>query len=541
MEAEIQELVSMGFAADLAAEALAAADGDLHRATDCLLSHTTADNPQPISWQSNSTSSPPIVQPKIDRFFNLHPKKAPKSQSSEADEDLNPRQKRQKSSENHTNHPPAANQPPLAEQMRPRVLDEVVGQDHLLSPTSLLRSAIASSRLPSVVLWGPPGAGKTSIAKAIARSAACYRFVSLSAVTAGVKDIRETVEEALKFKIRANKRTLLFIDEVHRFNKAQQDSLLPIIEDGSVTLLGATTENPSFHLITPLLSRCRVLPLNPLNPNHITLLLNRAINDTQKGLSPTLRNTFKFDLEFNFPDAAISFLSMHCDGDARVALNALEAAATTAVWRRIENDQNSIIDSVVAVVGVDDVKEALQCKHLVYDRDGDEHYNMISALHKSMRGSDADASIYWLARMLEGGEDPLYIARRLVRFASEDVGLADPQALSQAVSCYQACHFLGMPECDVVLAQCAAYLALAPKSVAVYRAIGCAREAVRVKGSNERVPLHLRNAPTKVMKELGYGKGYVYPPDNPDSAEQTYLPPSLQGSKFLHWPCPYPK
>lgn len=413
--------------------------------------------------------------------------------------------------------------------MRPRVLDEVVGQDHLLAGDSLLRSATACGRLPSIILWGPPGTGKTSIARAIVNScasASSYRFVSLSAVTCGVKDVREAVEAARKSKTKSNKRTVLFLDEVHRFNKAQQDSFLPVIEDGSIVFVGATTENPSFHLITPLLSRCRVLTLNPLLPDHLTTLIKRAADDVERGLLAELKGIA--NLEVN--ESAVDFLSLHCDGDARVALNALEVAAITAAAR--------IKDSSPVLITVDDVKEALQCKHLAYDRAGEEHYNVISALHKSMRGSDADAAIYWLARMLEGGEEPLYIARRLIRFASEDIGLADPQALTQAVSCYQACHFIGMPECNVVLAQCVAYLSLAPKSVSVYRAIGAAQKVVKESlGQNERVPLHLRNAPPKLMKDLGYGKEYIYPPDNPDSSlSQTYLPPSLQGYKFLHWP-----
>lgn len=415
--------------------------------------------------------------------------------------------------------------------MRPRTVFEVVGQEHILCNNSLLHSAIDRNRIPSIIFWGPPGTGKTSIAKSIINSAqdrSMYRFVSLSAVTCGVKDVRDAVEEARKMRVKNNKRTLLFVDEVHRFNKSQQDSFLPVIEDGSIVFMGATTENPSFHLITPLLSRCRVLTLNPLKPHHIETLLKRSANDNEKGLSQSV------GMRVDVKDDAIYFLSMNCDGDARVALNALEIAATTAAARVADNqlEQND-----EAVVTVDDVKEALQCKHLAYDKAGEEHYNLISALHKSMRGSDADAAIYWLARMLEGGEEPLYIARRLIRFASEDVGLADPLALNQAVACYQACHFLGMPECNVILAQCAAYLALAPKSISVYRAIGAAQKVVRESvGQNEGVPLHLRNAPTKLMKELGYGKDYIYPPDNPSSSTQSYLPPSLLGYKFLDWP-----
>lgn len=310
------------------------------------------------------------------------------------------------------------------------------------------------------------------------------------------------------------------MDEVHRFSKSQLDSFLPAVEDGSIILIGATTENPSFHLTAPLLSRSRVLALQPLQPEHVAALLRRAADDKEKGLASTTQSSISVDEE------AIAFLSVHCDGDARVALNALEVAGTLATNRHTNT------------ITVADAKEAMQCKHLVYDKDGEEHYNLISALHKSMRGNDADAAIYWLARMLQGGEQPLYIARRLVRFASEDVGLADPAALGQALACYQACHFLGMPECDVTLAQCVAYLALAPKSVAVYKALGEARRVVKESGGgNAGVPLHLRNAPTRLMKEFGYGEGYVYTPDHPEeSKSQTYLPEALLGHKFLDWP-----
>lgn len=430
--------------------------------------------------------------------------------------------------------------------MRPRTLHEVVGQDHLLSPTSVLGSAVDTNRLPSIILWGPPGTGKTSIAKAIVGSVvSSYRLVCLSAITCGVKDVREVVEEARRVKMKNNKMTVLFVDEVHRFNKSQQDSFLPVIEDGSIVFIGATTENPSFHLITPLLSRCRVLTLNTLKPPHVQILLRRAVEDVDRGVGKSV------GVRVEVKDGVIEYLSSNCDGDARVALNALEISATRAAARvsikhlkSSEEEQETnwvsseenVVSSVVAIVTLEDAREAFQCKHLAYDRAGEEHYNLISALHKSMRGSDANAAVYWLARMLEGGEQPLYIARRLIRFASEDVGLADPLALNQAVSCYQACHFLGMPECNVILAQCVAYLALAPKSIAVYRAIEAAQKVIRESvGQNEGVPLHLRNAPTKLMKEVGYGKGYIYTPDNP-SATQTFLPPSLQGYKFLDWP-----
>ncbi|XP_047341505.1 ATPase WRNIP1 [Impatiens glandulifera] len=550
-----RQLLSMGFSKELASQALTATGAkSITDATDWILNanqthscpaaidpnpNPSPTDTHPFSSSPNPNPNPSPFQPKINRFFLSHSKPneviKPKRQitieedidEEEEEHDVPLRTKRPKQQQQQQQQSEAPPNQPLSERMRPRVIDEVVGQDHLLSEKSFIRSSVDCNRLPSIILWGPPGTGKTSIARAIVNScSSSYRFVSLSAVTAGVKDVRDVVEEARKLrKMKITKRTVLFIDEVHRFNKSQQDSFLPVIEDGTIVFMGATTENPSFHLITPLLSRCRVLTLNPLKPNHISSLIKRAIADKDKGL---LIGLVKGLTSIEVDEDAIEFLSLNCDGDARVALNALEISTTMASSRATE------CSSICRIV-VEDAKEAMQSKHLAYDKSGEEHYNLISALHKSMRGNDANAAIYWLARMLEGGEQPLYIARRLIRFASEDVGLADPSALLQAVGCYQACHFIGMPECNVNLAQCVAYLALAPKSVSVYRAIKSAITVVRDSvGQNEGVPLHIRNAPTKLMKELGYGKGYIYTPDDPSSSsEQTYLPSALQGYKFL--------
>jgi putative ATPase len=401
---------------------------------------------------------------------------------------------------------------PLADRMRPANLSEYVGQQHILGEGRMLRDAVESDQIPSMIFWGPPGSGKTTLATLIAVQTDSY-FVKLPAVSSGVKEIREAVAAAGERLALHGERTIVFIDEIHRFNKSQQDALLPFVEDGTITLIGATTENPSFEVNSALLSRCRVFILEALSADDISVLIRRALTDKKRGLGAA---------NITMDDDTITFLAGMANGDARVALNALELAARTA--KKTKSG---------AKVDKDRVKESLQRTHVMYDKGGEEHYNIISALHKSMRGSDPDAALYWLGRMLEGGEDPLYVARRLIRFASEDVGLADSHALPLAVAAYQASHFIGMPECGVVLAHCAAYLAKAKKSIAVYRAYNEVRHDIN-QNQNEGVPLHLRNAPTKLMKEVGYGKGYKYTPDyDPEDAKQDYLPNSLRGKKYL--------
>jgi len=398
---------------------------------------------------------------------------------------------------------------PLAERMRPSTLEEFVGQVHLLGEGKLLRRAIVQDRLTSLILWGPPGTGKTSLAQLIARQTHAH-FVALSAVMAGVKDIRTVIEEARRQRQRYGKRTLLFIDEIHRFNKAQQDALLPHIERGDIIFIGATTENPSFEVIAPLLSRARVFTLHPLTPEDIGTIIDRALRDPMRGLGkgPAMLA----------PEARAHLVSL-ANGDARVALNVLELAYLAT---EPATDGSRAID-------LNKIEEAAERRTLLYDKAGEEHYNLISALHKSMRGSDPDAALYWLGRMLEAGEDPLYIARRLIRFASEDVGNADPQALLVAVSAMQAVHCIGMPEGNLALAQAAVYLATAPKSNALYTAYSKVQEDLQ-RTQALPVPLHIRNAPTALVKALGYGQGYRYPHDYPGrSVEETYLPENLRG------------
>ena len=392
---------------------------------------------------------------------------------------------------------------PLPDRMRPRSFGEFFGQNKILGEGKLLKQAIEGDRLPSMIFWGPPGSGKTTLANIIA-SATESEFVSMSAINSGVKDLRREMERAEGLG-RLGGRTILFIGEIHRFNKSQQDFLLPFVERGTVTLIGATTENPSFEVNNALLSRARVFVLEKLEVEDLEKIIARAVKDKENGLGNDAVKIGKKE---------IRFLAEQSDGDARIALSALEFAA-----------------SIDKVITRETIEDALQ-KTIMYDKNGEEHYNLISALHKSMRGSDADASLYYLARMLEGGEEPLYIARRLIRFASEDIGIANSQALTQAVDAYQACHFNGMPECSINLAQAVVYMAKSKKSNRLYEGYMKAQRDVAEFGALP-VPLHLRNAPTKLMKELDYGKDYKYSPKFDYQENQEYLPEKLKKRKYL--------
>lgn len=395
---------------------------------------------------------------------------------------------------------------PLAERLRPRTLEEMVGQEHLLGPGKVLRRLIETDRLSSVIFWGPPGTGKTTLGQVIANTTRS-RLVFFSAVLQGVKEVREIVARAKEEKAFHGRQTLLFVDEIHRFNKAQQDAFLPFVEQGDIILIGATTENPSFEINSALLSRSRVFVLQPLTAPHLRLLLQRALTDP-RGLA---------ERGLRVSEEALDWLAEQAHGDARVALNTLEVAAAAAGGDEL---------------GLDEIREALQKKALLYDKGAEEHYNVISAFIKSLRGSDPDAALYWLARMLEAGEDPLFIVRRLTIFAAEDVGNADPRGLQIAMAAQQAVHFVGLPEGRIVLAQAVAYLATAPKSNASYRGIEEALAEVRRSGALP-VPLHLRNAPTGLMKELGYAQGYRYAHNFAQGvAPQQHLPEALHDRRF---------
>lgn len=421
---------------------------------------------------------------------------------------------------------------PLASRLRPETLDEYVGQKHLVGEGKILRNLIESDNISSMIFWGPPGVGKTTLARIIAKQTKAD-FVELSAVTSGVKEIKEIMNSAEQAR-RMGIRTMLFTDEIHRFNKAQQDAFLPYVEKGSIILVGATTENPSFELNSALLSRCKVFILKALEEDDIKEMLSRAVK-SPKGFG---------DMNLDISGEQLTAIARFSNGDARTALNTLEMAVLNG---RVNPDGSVSMDD-------ETLEQCMNRRSLLYDKNGEEHYNLISALHKSMRNSDPDAAVYWLKRMLHGGEDPLYIARRLVRFASEDIGMADSGALQVAVSAYQACHFLGMPECDVHLAHAAVYMSMAPKSNAVYKAcLECNKDISEMPA--EPVPLQIRNAPTRLMKDLDYGKGYIYAHDTeekltkmkclPDSlSDRRYYRPTTQGrekavkerlEKILEW------
>jgi putative ATPase len=412
---------------------------------------------------------------------------------------------------------------PLADRMRPRSLDEFVGQEHLIGPAKPLRAQIERDDIGSLIFWGPPGTGKTTLAKIIARMTRAD-FVQFSAVLSGIKEIKQVMADAERAR-QYGTRTIVFIDEIHRFNKAQQDAFLPYVESGSIRLIGATTENPSFEIISALLSRSRVYVLHPLTEEQIVLLLGRALEDEERGLG---------SLQFTADVSVLRQIAAYSNGDARSAYNVLEVAAAlaTAPRKTALPGEPSDPGKLRAVITHEMVKDALQKRVLVYDKSGEEHYNLISALHKSVRNSDPDASLYWLGRMLEAGEDPLYIARRLVRMAVEDIGLAEPNALALSMAARDAVDFIGMPEGNLALAQAAVYLAVAPKSNALYTAYGEVQADVE-RTSAEPVPLHLRNAPTGLMKHLGYGKGYQYAHDlETKVADMQCLPDNLRDRKY---------
>lgn len=400
---------------------------------------------------------------------------------------------------------------PLAARLRPKTIDEIAGQTHLLGKGKVLRRIIESDMVSSMIFWGPPGVGKTTLANVIAKQTKA-KFINFSAVTSGIKEIRTVMQEADE-NLRYGEKTIVFVDEIHRFNKAQQDAFLPFVEKGSIILIGATTENPSFEINQALLSRCKVFVLKSLTEDELVDLLLRALK-SREGFG---------NQEINISDDILHMIALFANGDARAALSTLEMVVL-----------NGEFDGEITTVTKDTVEQCISRKSLLYDKNGEEHYNLISALHKSMRNSDPDAAVYWLARMLEAGEDPLYIARRIIRFASEDVGLADPRALELAVAAYQACHFIGMPECTVHLTEIVVYLSLAPKSNALYTAYGEARKDA-LSQLAEPVPLNIRNGVTQLMKDIGYGYGYQYAHDTEDKlTDMKCLPDSLEGKTYYH-------
>ena len=414
----------------------------------------------------------------------------------------------------HSRKQRAAGDAPLADRIRPADFEDFVGQEHVVGPDRVLRRALAADRLPSFILWGPPGTGKTTLARLVA-GATKARIETVSAVTSGVADLRRIVGEARETQAMHQQRTVLFVDEIHRFNKAQQDVILPHVEDGTVTFIGATTENPSFEVISPLLSRCRVFTLEPLSEGQVAEIVRRALEDEERGLGK---------LSASLDQEALNQLTNAANGDARVALNALETAAFATTP---DESGHRNID-------LETISDALQRRSGVYDKAGDGHYDTISAFIKSVRGSSPDGALYWLARMIEAGEDPMFIARRLVILAAEDIGLAQPEALPVAVAAQQAVHFLGMPEGRIPLAEATVYLATAPKSNSAYAALEMALDDVRKRG-NEPVPLHLRNAVTNLMRDSGYGKGYRYAHNYPGHfVEQEFLPASLKDRRYYN-------
>ena len=413
--------------------------------------------------------------------------------------------------------------PPLADRMRPRNFDEFFGQEEIVGPGKLLRRLIEADELSSLIFWGPPGVGKTTLARIIAEQTKSD-FHSISAVMSGKEELKKVIEAAEDARRAFNRKTVLFIDEIHRWNKAQQDALLPFVEKGLITLIGATTENPSFEIIGALLSRSRVFILKSLGENDIVKIIKRALTDGECGLK-------RYDIKIS--SDTIEMLAELSGGDARVALNGLEIAVKSKGGPRLSPPISKGRKGEGSIeITKEDIKEALQRTHLIFDKKGEEFYNLISALHKSMRGSDANAALYWLARMLEGGADPLYVARRVLRFASEDIGMANGEAMIQANAAYDACHKIGMPECTVHLAQAVVYCAKSKKSNLLYTAYNAAAEDARAT-SHLGVPIHLRNAPTKFMKEIGYGKDYKYNPDYDGPVDQEYLPEELKGKKYL--------